>query len=236
MNSKTIRLALLLLIFLTCSAAAESQSDPRHPSKRPQSVGQQKDPAFLGKIEREKEWITVDKTSSQALQAYLDRKPQGSRVKEAAALLPVAKKLEAIIAGKEQAKEVIPFAVYGERMLNWEKKLAVAASYNATLRVENETGACFTYRQIDFEDRSTFTKGVYAQLTYASWPRSSHAAPGSILAFDSGGDRAPVNKFPVIVSAKSNVVYFGVVENVGFVHLAGQGEVIYPDGRVQTLR
>lgn len=224
------------LVLLTSPVGAERTSDPRHNSGR-------KGKPSAKEIEQEREWIALDKTSSAALQAYVDRKPPGSRQKQAAVLLPVAKKLEAFIAGKEKPVLAIALDVYGERNPGMAKKNARAISYNGTLKVDGDVGACWTYGSVDFESPSSFTKGNYAHISYASWPGSSQFAPGSILAIDSGGDRCPHNKMsvpynrmPVIVSAKHNVVYFGVVQDVGLVHLAGEGEVVWPDGKVQRFR
>ncbi|OYV04361.1 MAG: hypothetical protein CFE26_17320, partial [Verrucomicrobiales bacterium VVV1] len=189
--------------FFSESCLAETPNDSRHPTQR-------KEKPSTKEIELERAWIAVDKTSAASLQAYLDKKPKGSRTREAEMLLPVAKKLEAILSGKEKPALVIPFAAYGERIPGNQKKVAVAVSYDAKQRTEKDIGACWTYRSPEFDDCSSFSKGPYAALAYTAFPRSSMAGPGSILAFDSNGERCPSDRQPVIVTAKGKIVYFGV--------------------------
>ncbi len=223
---------LLLLCFnilFSHAVSAKVPDDTRHPSRRAEKPSARE-------IEQEREWIAVDKTSAAALQAYLDKKPKGRRCKEAAELLPVAKKLEAILSGTVKPTVVIPFGTYGERKIAWEKKRAKAVSYDAKRRFGNEVGACWTYESVDFEGGGGFSKGVHAHLAYAAFPGSCGAGPGSILAFDSGGDRCPNDRLPVIVSTRGKVVYFGIIGDVGHVHLAGEGQVAYPDGKTVQLR
>lgn len=187
--------------------------------------------------------MAVDKTSAAALQAYLDKKPKGTRHKEAALLLPIATKLEAVIAGKVKPTVVMSLEPFRKEEKNYAKKSAVAISYNAKLRVGEDVGACWTYGSIDYEDPSSSSKGKFAAAQYVSYPGSSMIAPGSIVAFDSGGERPPVEqlddfrrKLPVIVSARNSVAYFGLVADVGWVHLAGQGEVVFADGKRVKFR
>lgn len=227
---------LVLTLVLPVSAFGAVPDDPRHRSER------KKNPSAK-EVEQEREWMAVDKTSAAALQAYLDKKPKGSRHKEAALLLPIATKLEAVIAGKVKPTVVVSLEPFRKQPKNYAKKLAVAVSYNAKLRADNETGVCWSYRSIDFEDDSSWAKGVFAVLMYVTYPGEEILAPGSIVAFDSGGDRPPLEqldesrrKLPVIVTARNSVAYFGLVENVGWVHLAGEGEVVYADGKRVKFR
>lgn len=230
MNAFFRSVTVLCIGILSAAACfAEVPNDSRHPSGR-------KEKPSAKEIELEREWMAVDKTSSAGLQAYLDKKPRGSRHKEATALLPVAKKLEAILSGAEKPTVSIPFETYGERKTSLEKRLAVAVSYDKKRRFGTDAGACWSYRSVEFEDASGFTKGVHAQLAYAAWPRTCWAGPGSILAFDSGGEQCPSDKLPVVVTGKNNVVYFGVVEGMGYVHLNGEGRLVYPDGKIVPLR
>ena len=187
--------------------------------------------------------MAVDKTSSAALQAYLDKKPKGSRHKEAAGLLPIATKLEAVIAGKVKPTVVLPLEPFKKEVKNYAKKSALAISYNSKLRDGEDVGCCWAYGSIDYEDPSSFSRGKFAAIQYVSLPGSSMIAPGSIVAFDSGGERPPVEqldefrrKLPVIVSARNSVAYFGLVAELGWVHLAGEGEVVYADGKQVRFR
>jgi hypothetical protein len=227
---------LLFTLILTATSRGEVPDDPRHRSQR-------KDKPSAREIEQEREWIAVDKTSSVALQAYLDKKPRGSRNKEAALLLPIATKLDAVMAGKVKPAVVLSLEPFQKEAKNYAKKSALAISYNAKFRTGEDVGACWAYGSIDYEDPSSFSKGKFAATQYASFPGSSMIAPGSIAAFDSGGERPPVEqlddfrrKLPVIITARSGVAYFGLVENVGWVHLAGEGEVVYPDGKRVKFR
>lgn len=222
MKSSLLSLIVITLTVVPC--ACEIPPDPRHASEW------KKDPSDK-EVERERKWMAVDKTSSSALQAYLDLKPKGSRHKEATTLLPIVKKLEAITAGTAKPTVVIPSRHYGDDVEIHNQKLAVAISYDRKKRVGNDIGACWDYDSIDYESRRSFSKGVFAHGAYASWPGRFRGAPGSILAFDSGGERCPSEKYPVIVTTKRNIVYFGLIKGVGFVHLAGEGEVVYPDGK-----
>jgi hypothetical protein len=237
MNLPLRTLPFLLVTLMLCAAARGAvPDDPRHCSER------KKNPSAK-EIEQEREWMAVDKTSAVALQAYLDKKPKGSRYKEAALLLPIASKLEAVIAGKVRPTVVLPLEPFKKQPKNYAKKLAVAVSYNAKVRADNETGVCWSYRSIDFEDNSSGAKGAFAGLMYVTYPGEEILAPGSIVAFDSGGDRPPLEqlddsrrKLPVIVTARNSVAYFGLVENVGWVHLAGEGEVVYAEGKRVKFR
>lgn len=237
MNAFFRILPLLVISLVLCTAARGAvPDDPRHRSQR------KKNPSAK-EIEQEREWMAVDKTSSAALQAYLDKKPKGSRHKEAAGLLPIATKLEAVAAGKVKPAVVLPLEPFQKEVKNYAKKSALAISYNAKFRNEGDVGACWDYRSIDYEDGLSFSPGKFAAVKYVSFPGSSMIAPGSIVAFDSGGERPPVEqlddfrrKLPVIVTARSGVAYFGLVENIGWVHLAGEGELVFPDGKRVKFR
>lgn len=237
MNALLRTLPFLLVTLMLCNAArGAAPDDPRHRSER------KKNPSAK-EIEQEREWMAVDKTSAAALQAYLDKKPKGSRHKEAALLLPIATKFEGVMAGKVKPAIVISLEAFQKEAKNYAKKSALAISYHAKLRTGEDVGACWAYGSIDFEDPSSSSKGKFAATQYASFPGSSMIAPGSIVAFDSGGERPPVEqlddfrrKLPLIVSARSGVAYFGLVDAVGWVHLAGEGEVVYPDGKRVKFR
>jgi len=230
-------LAIALFTLILCpSTRGETPDDPRHRSQR-------KERPSAKQIEQEREWIQVDKTSSAALQAYIDKKPRGSRYKEANQLLPIVTKLEAVIAGREKPLVVIPLEPFGYRDPAYAKKRAVAISYNPRMRVGKDVGVCWTYASIDFEDCSSSSKGNFAASQYASYPGTSQFGPGSLIAFDSGGERPPSEqldegrrKVPLIVTARGRIAYFGLVENIGWVHLAGEGEVVYPDGKNVRFR
>ncbi len=223
-------LTLCLAVLPTTICLAEKTDDKRHPTGR-------KEKPSSKEVELEREWIAVDKTSSAELQAYLDKKPRRPRIKEATELLPIAKKLEAILSGAEKPGVVIPYEAYGkQRNIAVEKLRTGAVSYDKSWRSGKEVRACWTYRSVEFDDKSGFTKGVFADSTYAAWPRLSSAGPGSILAFDSGGDQCPSERLPVIVTGRNEIVYLGVVDGVGYVHLGGKGQVVYPDGKAVPLQ
>lgn len=238
MNAFLRSIPILVVCWLFGTAAdGAAPDDPRHRS------GRKKNPSAKD-IELEREWMAVDKTSSAALQAYLDKKPKGSRHKEASLLLPHATKLEAIIAGKVKPGVVVSLEPFGSREEAARAgKKALAISYNAKFRTGNEVGACWTYASIDYEEAGTFSRGIFAATQYAAFPGNSTVGPGSILAFDSGGDRPPAEqldegrrKLPLIVTARNQVAYFGMVDKVGLVHLAGEGEVVYADGKRVKFR
>jgi len=233
---RALPLLVSTLVLFSTSARAAVPDDPRHRSTR------KKNPSAK-EIAQEREWMAVDKTSAAALQAYLDKKPKASRHKEAALLLPIATKLEAVIAGKVKPTVVLSLEPFRKEDKNYAKKSAVAISYNAKFRAGEDVGACWTYGGIDYEDASSFSKGKFAATQYAAYPGNSMIGPGSIVAFDSGGDRPPLEqlddsrrKLPVIVTARNSVAYFGLVAEVGWVHLAGEGEVVYADGKRVRFR
>lgn len=233
---RALPLLVSTLVLFSTSTRAAVPDDPRHRSTR------KKNPSAK-EIEQEREWMAVDKTSAAALQAYLDKKPKGSRHKEAAGLLPIAAKLEAVTAGKVKPTVVLSLEPFRKEVKNYAKKSALAISYNAKFRNEGDVGYCWAYGSIDYEDPSSSSPGKFAAVKYVSFPGSSMIAPGSIVAFDSGGERPPVEqlddfrrKLPVIVTARNSVAYFGLVAELGWVHLAGEGEVVYADGKRVRFR
>jgi len=229
-----MRITRLLLLFTVMTLSlgevvAAIEVDKRHPSAR-------KEEPTAKEVADEREWMATDKGSVIALEKYLAKRPRGSRFKEATMFLTLAKRLEGIIAGTIKPAVVIPFEDYGDDWNPRPDKTAAAFSYNRTLRVGEHLGGFWRYDSPDFESRISFSPGKFADLAFSRWPSNARAGHGSIIAFDTAGDECPLRDRPIIVTAKKNVVYFGVVDKVGFVHIAGEGRVIFKDGKVVNYR
>ena len=229
MKFTQLLILLVPLTFTFTDLVAAREVDKRHPSAR-------KERPTAKEVEEERAWIAVEKGSVASLEKYLAKRPRGSRYKEATLFLPLAKRLEGIATGKIQAAVTIPLEEYGEDWKPSDRKVGAAVSYNRTQRIGEHTGGFWLYGSPDFEDPAVFSPGKFGDGAFSRWPLNVRAGNGSLIAFDTAGDECPLRERPIIVSEKNNIVYFGVVDGVGLVHIAGAGRVIFKDGKVVKFR
>ena len=180
-------------------------------------------------------WKQTDKVSDESLQKYLSQFPEGARSKDARNFLALSKQLQSIAAGTAKADVIIPFEALGKQWHVGGAKEGIAFSYNRTEQKGAMTGAFWRTPSLDYEGLRSGARGSFSDQHFSRWPESAPTGNGSIVAFDTQGEECPLRTSPVIVSDKGSIVYFGVVEKIGLVHLSGKGRVIFTDGTTKNL-
>lgn len=180
-------------------------------------------------------WEQTDKVSDESLQKYLTQFPEGKHAKDAGTFLALAKQVQSIAAGTIKPGVVIPFEALGKQWRVAGAKEGVAFSYNRTEKKDAMTGAFWRSPSLDYEGVRSGARGTFSDQFYSRWPENAPTGNGSIIAFDTQGEECPLRAAPVIVSDKGSIVYFGVVEKIGLVHLSGKGRVILADGTTKNL-
>ncbi|MDB6004854.1 MAG: hypothetical protein JWR15_1841 [Prosthecobacter sp.] len=180
-------------------------------------------------------WNQTDKVSDVSLEKYISQFREGAHFKDAKVFLALSKQLQAIAAGTTKADVVIPFEALGKQWQVAETGQGVAFAYSRTEKEGAMTGAFWRTPSLDYRGVRSGARGSFADQRFSSWPESAPTGNGSIVAFDTQGEECPLRAAPVIVSNKDNIVYFGVVEKIGFVHLSGKGRVIFADGSTKNL-
>jgi len=181
-------------------------------------------------------WKQTDKVSDESLQKYLFQFPEGAHSKDARNFLALSKQLQSIAAGTAIADVIIPFDALGKQWHVGGAREGSAFSYNRTEKKGEMTGAFWRTPSLDYEGVRSGSRGSFSDQDFSRWPESAPTGNGSIVAFDTQGEECPLRASPVIVSDKGIIVYFGVVEKIGLVHLSGKGRVIFPDGTTKSLK
>ncbi|OYW72197.1 MAG: hypothetical protein B7Z37_25575 [Verrucomicrobia bacterium 12-59-8] len=180
-------------------------------------------------------WKQTDKIAEESLQKYLTLFPEGAHSKDARIFLGLTKQLHSIAAGTSKADVVIPFEALGKQWQFGGARQGIAFSYSRTEKEGAMTGAFWRTPSLDYRGIRSGARGSFADENFSRWPESAPTGNGSIVAFDTQGDECPLRTAPVIVSDKGGIVYFGVVEKIGLVHLSGKGRVIFADGSTKNL-
>lgn len=201
-----------------------------------QSFAQETENNLKAQLE-EKSWKIIDKTSPDSLNAYLKKYPEGIYSNKAKKYLSLFDKIEDFKNKKSEPNFIIPFNKLGENWKNLGKKGYVSFLYNREMKDSDVLTVTFwRWPNIDFSGIASGATGSFADMDFSNWVNSSPTGDGSIIGFHTNGEECPVRNSVVIVSEKDNIVYFGVIADIGLVHLDGKGKVIYPDDSVKMLK
>lgn len=226
MKKQITAIVLNAMIALTADIASAKDKPAGKPPEKPTTRKESPE---------ETAWNQTDKVADESLQSYISKYPEGAHVKAAKDFLALSKRLQDIAAGTIKPSVVIPFDALGKQWKVAGQKEGIAFSYNRTEKKGAMVGAFWRTPSLDYEGIRSGATGSFSDQYFSRWPEAAPTGNGSIVAFDTQGDECPLKTSPIIVSDKGNIVYFGVTEKIGLVHLGGKGKVIFPDGTTKSL-
>lgn len=222
-KSQKMMIFWLTVLFLTACSAPARMLASNPPTATPIAMP----PTAIGTVAtptkaEEEAWQKVQCMDAQSLQAFLAAFPDGVKASDAELYLALYKRIDEIREKREKPSLVIPFEELGERWQDWKKRLP-------------DRGGVGYFR-------NQASMGIFSLPGCQMISMDSYGMPitstgdGSIAAFRTEGLKLEYLNSIFIQSAEGDIIHFGVIDEIGLVHLRGKGSVTMPDGEEIVLQ
>jgi len=181
-------------------------------------------------------WEEVNCLDLPALEAFLQAFPDGEHAEDAQLAKTLQETMAAIRADQLEPKYVVPFAALGDYWQYW-KSQAQAEGFTAGI-------LGYFAQPTEIDGQPAISSGISFLFSIAT-PYSG-SGPGAILFDAYGNAMCPTNDGSIVAFTTNGLdfgflgevvfktsgdepIFFGVIDEIGLVHLLGEGEVTFPD-------